>query len=56
MEGSSDIRRRNNHDEFLLVGIVEDVISVSMEELLLLPPGVPSGFNLLRVVLHCHRL
>jgi hypothetical protein len=38
MKGSSDIRRRDYHDKFLFVRVVEDVVSIGVEELLLFPP------------------
>lgn len=51
VQGSCDIRWRNNHDELLLLRITEHLLRIGMEELLLLPPGIPSSLYCLWLVL-----
>jgi hypothetical protein len=56
VKSSSNIRRWDDHHEFLEIRVFEDPLLICMEELPCLPPRVPRSLNLLGYVLICHGL
>jgi hypothetical protein len=56
VEGARDVGRWNYHGELFQVWVLQNFLLVGVEELLLLPPCIPSCLYLLRDVLVCHWL